>query len=76
MNRPLELLGILSALAITALIDAGDVTIPFSVSRDGRVSLAVYDAQWRMVRTLLTGAPRKGRTHRGSSRTGTAYEIY
>ena len=34
-----------------------DVTIPYSLPSDGRVSLALYDAEGRMVRTLLTGRP-------------------
>ncbi len=41
--------------------DSREVRIPISfiVPYDGRVSLAVYDRQGRLVRTLLTGAPRK-----------------
>jgi len=34
-----------------------EVTIPYSVPRDGRASLAIYDQEGRMVRTLLTGKP-------------------
>ena len=50
-------LGLLAALASRA-----DVSIPFSVPHEGRASLAVYDGEGRMVRTLLTGKPlAKGR---------------
>ena len=34
-----------------------DVPIAYSVPRDGRTSLAIYDQDGRMVRTLLTGKP-------------------
>ncbi len=44
-------------LSLAAQIAAAEVTIPFSVPRDGRGSLALYDADGRMVRTLLTGKP-------------------
>lgn len=53
-----------SAIACLALILTAPgsilraaVTISFAVPRDGRVSLALYDADGRMVRTLLTGRP-------------------
>jgi hypothetical protein len=38
---------------------AGAAAIPYTVATEGRVSLAVYDGQGRLVRTLLTGAPRR-----------------
>lgn len=44
-------------LSLAAQIAAAEVSIPFTVPRDGRVSLALYDADGRMVRTLLTGKP-------------------
>lgn len=51
------------AVTVTAVITtahAADplVTVPYTVDRDARVSLALYDSAGRMVRTLLTGAPR------------------
>lgn len=42
---------------MTAVTLHANVTISFPVPRDGRVSLAVYDTENRMVRTLLTGKP-------------------
>ena len=43
-------------LMTTATLRA-DTTISFRVPRDGRASLAIYDQDGRMVRTLLTGKP-------------------
>ena len=42
---------------------AAEVSIPFTAPRDGRYSLALYDAEGRMVRTLLTGKPRAKGQH-------------
>ena len=44
-------------LLMTSVTLRAEVTIPYSVPRGGRVSLALYDAEGRMVRTLLTGKP-------------------
>jgi hypothetical protein len=50
----------LCALVPVAAMAADPVlTIPYSVTQDARVSMAVYDSGGRMVRTLLTGAPRR-----------------
>lgn len=51
-----------SMFAVTVLASADrappdDPSIPYTVTRDGRVSLAVYDGRGRLVRTLLIGAP-------------------
>jgi hypothetical protein len=35
------------------------ISVPFTLKKDGLVSVALYDTEGRMVRTLLTGAPRK-----------------
>lgn len=43
----------------TDTVAPADTLVPFVIDKDGRVSLAVYDSEGRMVRTLLTGAPRK-----------------
>jgi hypothetical protein len=48
------------AMALVYEVRAADtVSIPYSVRDDGQVSLAIYDQQGRLVRTLLTGAPRR-----------------
>ncbi len=47
-----------TVLASADRAPAGDLSIPYAVTRDGRVSLAIYDRQGRLVRTLLTGASR------------------
>ena len=44
-------------LITTTHLIADEVSIPFTVPKDGRVSLALYDTGDRMVRTLLTGKP-------------------
>jgi len=44
-------------LLLAVLTLQAEVNISFSVPRDSRVSLALYDAEGRMVRTLLTGQP-------------------
>lgn len=44
-------------LVMVALTLQAEVTISFPVPRHSRVSLALYDAEGRMVRTLLTGKP-------------------
>lgn len=44
-------------LVIATATLRAEVTISFAVPRDGRVSLALYDVEGRMVRTLLTGKP-------------------
>jgi hypothetical protein len=46
-------------LLILALAPAWAMPISFTLAREGKVSLAVYDAQGRQVRTLLTGVPRR-----------------
>lgn len=50
-----------SVLLFTLLVasHAATVTVPYSVKAEGQVSLAIYDQQGRLVRTLLTGAPRR-----------------
>lgn len=52
---PLALL--LSLLAVVPAATASDIAIPFVLPEDGRVSLAVYDTEGRMARTILTGKP-------------------
>jgi hypothetical protein len=44
-------------LSQAAQLVAAPVSIPFTVPKDGRVSLAIYDKEGRIVRTLLTGKP-------------------
>jgi len=44
-------------LVMTRFTLGAEVAISYSVPRAGRVSLALYDAEGRMVRTLLTGKP-------------------
>jgi hypothetical protein len=44
-------------LSMTAVTLHAEVTISFPVPQDGRVSLALYNVEGRMVRTLLTGKP-------------------
>jgi len=46
------------ALWLLAALVSADVSIPYTIGDDGYVSLAVYDGQGRLVRTLLTGVPR------------------
>lgn len=50
---------VIGSLAASSLIasSVADVPISYSVPRDGRTSLAIYDEDGRMVRTLLTGRP-------------------
>ena len=50
-------------LSQAAQLVAAEVSIPFTAPRDGRYSLALYDAEGRMVRTLLTGKPRAKGKH-------------
>lgn len=40
-----------------AQLVAAEVSIPFAAPQSGRFSLALYDGEGRMVRTLLTGKP-------------------
>jgi len=58
MNKTLILFCMLSALCGTTVLFA-EVTISFTCAKDCRVSLAVYNKDSQLVRTLLTGAPRK-----------------
>ena len=44
-------------LLMTTVALRAEPTISFRVPRDGRVSMAVYGAENRLVRTLLTGKP-------------------
>ena len=60
MDKIPTLLCILSIVSGAAF---ADVTIPYAVPHDGRVSLALYDQDNRMVRTLLTGTPRQTGHH-------------
>ncbi len=55
--KPTALL--IGSLAAFALVTSSlaDVPISYSVPREGRASLAVYNAEGQMVRTLLTGRP-------------------
>ena len=48
---------ILLATALAATARGDNAVISFSVPQDTRVSLALYDKDGRMVRTLLTGKP-------------------
>ncbi len=50
---------LLATYVLTGVMALADVSVPYTVDKDGRVSLAIYDSEGRMVRTLLTGAPRK-----------------
>jgi hypothetical protein len=51
---------VVGLLAACAAAHAEERTvIPYTVATGGRVSLAVYDGQGRLVRTLATGAPRR-----------------
>ena len=52
------------ALAVAGITQGADVTIPWSVPKDSRVSLALYNDEGRMVRTLLTGKPVAKGQHR------------
>jgi hypothetical protein len=36
---------------------AAEISIPFTVTKDARVAIAIYDEEGRLVRTLLTGKP-------------------
>lgn len=70
MRASLILLPVFLLAALIAAIQHGPAAVPeasptvaYTVPRDGRVSLAVYSADGRMVRTLLTGAPRKAGEH-------------
>ncbi|MBN9693485.1 MAG: hypothetical protein J0M24_24835 [Verrucomicrobia bacterium] len=56
MFKNLTLRGAAFCLGSTLVVGA-DVPIAFSVPREGRVSLAIYDRDGQMVRTLLTGRP-------------------
>lgn len=42
---------------------AGHIAIPYTMERDGKVSLAVYDAKGNLVRTLLGAEPRQAGKH-------------
>jgi mannan endo-1,4-beta-mannosidase len=48
---------LLPALLPAPSIAWAEVAIPFQIPRDGRASLALYDREGQMVRTLLTGRP-------------------
>jgi hypothetical protein len=49
-------------LSTTSVSLRAEVTVSYSVPRDGRVSLALFAADGRLVRTVLTGTPQaKGR---------------
>lgn len=51
---------ILSHLLGAVLVSAGTLSIPYSAHQENsQISLAIYDQQGRLVRTLLTGAPRR-----------------
>lgn len=50
---------VVAAVATLAGVAGAEERIPYRVERDGRVSLAVYNASNQLVRTLLTGAPRR-----------------
>ncbi len=74
--KPTTLL--ISAFAALGLVTSSlaDVPISYSVPRDGRTSLAIYDHEGRMVRTILTGKPLAKGDHRetwdGLNRYGNA----
>ena len=58
MNRPTRiLLCLANVLAFCAGAPAAEIRIPYAVAQDGRVSLAVYNQDGQLVRTLLTGRP-------------------
>ena len=60
MNKTLAALCILLALSSDA---RADVAVPYTVPRDGRVSLALFSKDGQLVRALLTGIPRKAGSH-------------
>ncbi len=47
----------LAVAALSQLASNAEVIVPFELPQDSRVSLALYDQEGRMVRTLLTGKP-------------------
>lgn len=58
MNKSVAFFCMLSASCGTAVLSA-EVRIPYTVAQPGRASLAIYNKDGQLVRTLLTGAPRK-----------------
>ena len=58
--------GLAFILLLSRFTNAADVSIPFFVPRDGRTSLAIYDKEGRMVRTLFTGKPLATGKHRAT----------
>jgi len=50
----LPFVAVFSALVATV---CADVTVPYSVPQESRVSLALYNKDEQLVRTLLTGKP-------------------
>lgn len=56
MLKPATISFVFTLMVTSATLHA-EVTIPFTVPDDGRVSLALYDGEGRMVRTLLAGKP-------------------
>jgi len=59
----LPILGRVAAVCLAGVAAGAEETLTFRVAREGRVSLAVYNASNQLVRTLLTGAPRRAGEH-------------
>jgi hypothetical protein len=60
MNNTIAVLCILSCISNAG---SAEVTVSYTVPRDARVSLALYNKDGQLVRTLLTGAPHKAGNH-------------
>jgi hypothetical protein len=56
MNKIVKFLGIVAMQGLLAMV-ACAVDIPFTLDKPGNVSLAVYDAKGRVIRTLLRAEP-------------------
>src|SRR5690348_707544 len=53
---------ILTTLPLTS-VRAQSIPVPYNVKQPGQISLAIYDQQSHLIRTLLTGAPRNPGNH-------------
>ena len=60
-GRPI--LGSVAAICLAGAALRAEEAVTYRVEREGRVSLAVYNASNQLVRTLLTGAPRRAGRH-------------
>lgn len=56
-------LNVATAAWLTSMNLRAELSIDFKVPRDSRISLAIYDQQGRLVRTLLTGTPHAKGSH-------------